>query len=59
MAKSSISVKTVSTSRERLSRVLEAKAERNKDIQEAIENGVYSTVGCRVKEPKLWEERYW
>lgn len=29
-----------------------------KEIQKAIENGISSLVGCRVVEPKLWEERY-
>lgn len=29
------------------------------DIADAIKNGIFSFEGCHVKEPKLWEERYY
>ena len=29
------------------------------DVEEGIKNGIFSFEGCRVKEPKLWEERYY
>ena len=29
------------------------------DLEEGIKNGIFSLKGCRVVEPKLWEERYY
>ena len=29
------------------------------DLEEGIQNGIFSLEGCRVTEPKLWEERYY
>lgn len=29
------------------------------DVEECIKNGIFSFEGCRVVEPKLWEERYY
>ena len=49
----------VSPSRQRLINVLNKKAERRRDLQEAIANG-FPSIPCRcgMKEPKLWEERH-
>lgn len=38
--------------------MLSAEEQHALDIQEAIENGITYFTGCRVVEPKLWEERY-
>ena len=29
------------------------------DIEDGIQNGIFNLEGCRVVEPKLWEERYY
>jgi len=67
-----------SPSRKRLIAILNAKAGRNKSVNEsiitecfsreeekyhaaiadAIANGIGSFQGCKIVEPKLWEERY-
>ena len=39
--------------------MLSAEEQHALDVEEGIKNGIFSFEGCRVKEPKLWEERYY
>ena len=50
---------TVAPSRQRLTVILKKHEARRRDLQEAIANGfTFTPCSCGVKEPKLWEERY-